>query len=108
MRTHLGKQEISEGGNILPFNKSLRPDLRDELQRCEPGRLMDAERMSEIGFMTCSLSHDMRQSLSAIYANAEFLDRHDRGANMRTDLLLRDSRSSARDDGAHRLVTAIR
>ena len=44
--------------------------------------------MSEIGFMVCSLSHDMRQSLSAIYANAEFLERHDRGVNTRTDLLL--------------------
>jgi len=49
---------------------------------------MEAERMSEIGMMACSISHDMRHSLSAIYANAEFLERHDRCASTRTDLLL--------------------
>jgi signal transduction histidine kinase len=70
------------------FDKSVGPDLRNELQRCEPSRLMEAERMSEIGIMACSLSHDMRQSLSAIYANAEFLERHDRCASVRADLLL--------------------
>ena len=44
--------------------------------------------MSAIGRMACSISHDMRHLLTAIYANAEFLGSHDLCANVRTDLLL--------------------
>ena len=44
--------------------------------------------MSAIGRMACSISHDMRHSLTAIYANAEFLERQDIGASARADLLL--------------------
>jgi signal transduction histidine kinase len=44
--------------------------------------------MSAIGVMACSISHDMRHSLSAIYANAEFLERSDICAGARADLLL--------------------
>jgi signal transduction histidine kinase len=44
--------------------------------------------MSAIGRMACSISHDMRHSLTAIYANAEFLERHDICASVRADLLL--------------------
>ena len=44
--------------------------------------------MSAIGRMACSISHDMRHSLTAIYANAEFLERDDTCATTRTDLLL--------------------
>ena len=43
--------------------------------------------MAAIGRMACSISHDMRHSLSAIYANAEFLERHDICASVRADLL---------------------
>jgi len=43
--------------------------------------------MSAIGRIACSISHDMRHSLTAIYANAEFLERHDIGASVRADLL---------------------
>jgi signal transduction histidine kinase len=88
VRTQFRKLEISDRGNILPFNKGPGPDLRYELQRCEQGQLMVAERMAAIGMMACSISHDMRHSLSAIYANAEFLERHDRCARTRADLLL--------------------
>ena len=49
---------------------------------------MVAERMAAIGMMACSISHDMRHSLSAIYATAEFLGRRDRCASERVDLLL--------------------
>jgi signal transduction histidine kinase len=44
--------------------------------------------MSAIGSMACSISHDMRHSLTAIYANAEFLERHDLCASERADLRL--------------------
>jgi signal transduction histidine kinase len=44
--------------------------------------------MSSIGEMACSISHDMRHSLTAIYANAEFLERHDICADARAELLL--------------------
>jgi signal transduction histidine kinase len=44
--------------------------------------------MSAIGMMACSLSHDMRHSLSAIYANAESLERPNISAGARADLLL--------------------
>ena len=44
--------------------------------------------MSAIGKMACSISHDMRHSLTAIYANAEFLERGDMCASERSDLLL--------------------
>ena len=44
--------------------------------------------MSAIGRMACSISHDMRHSLTAIYANAEFLGNDDLSAGERADLLL--------------------
>jgi signal transduction histidine kinase len=44
--------------------------------------------MAAIGMMACLISHDMRHSLSSIYANAEFLERHDRCASARTVLLV--------------------
>ena len=87
MKTHLSRPEISNGGNVLTFDRSLGPHVRNEPQRREPGRLIESERMAAIGMMACSISHDMRNSLSAIYANAEFLERHDRYASTRADLL---------------------
>ena len=63
-------------------------DLRNEPQWRAQIQLAETERMSTIGGMVCSLSHDMRHSLSAIYANAEFLERHDLCANERAALVL--------------------
>jgi signal transduction histidine kinase len=88
MGTHPRKPEISDGGNILEFHEDTGSDLQNELQRCEPSRLIEAEKMSAIGIMACSVFHDMRHSLSAIYANAEFLERHDMCASVRADLIL--------------------
>jgi hypothetical protein len=62
---------------ILAFDKSLGPDLRNELLVIVQGRLVKSARMSAIGRTAFSTSHDMRHSLSAIYANAEFLGSHD-------------------------------
>ena len=88
MRTHRRETEISDRGNILMFDKRAGLHLRNKSQRRPQSQLIEAERMSEIGRMACSISHDMRHSLSAIYANAEFLERHNICASERADLLL--------------------
>jgi signal transduction histidine kinase len=86
--TRLRKPEISDGGNILIFDKRAALDLRNELRRRAQVQMIEAERMSAIGRMACSISHDMRHSLTAIYANAELLERQDRCASTRAELLL--------------------
>jgi signal transduction histidine kinase len=88
VKTRLRKPEISDRGNTLMFDKGIGLDLRNEPRRRAPSQLIEAERMSAIGRMACSISHDMRHSLTAIYANAEFLERHDLCASVRADLLL--------------------
>src|ERR1700733_12449602 len=77
------KPKTPECGNNLMFDKRVGLDLRKGI-----GGGLEAERMSEIGRMLWSISHDMRHSLTAIYANAEFLERHDICASVRADLLL--------------------
>src|ERR1700679_222600 len=80
--------EISDRGKILMFDKGVGLNLRNESLRRVHNELIEAERMSVIGSMACSISHDMRHSLSAIYANAELLERHDISESERADLLL--------------------
>jgi signal transduction histidine kinase len=46
--------------------------MRDNLLRAQQG-LLEAERLATIGRMASSISHDLRHSLAAIVANAEFL-----------------------------------
>jgi signal transduction histidine kinase len=70
------------------FDKDVGLNLRNEPQLRAQSQLIKAERMSAIGRMACSISHDMRHSLTAIYANTEFLERHDISASVRADLLL--------------------
>jgi len=88
VRTHLRKRKNSDRGNILMFDRDVGLDPRNEPQRCAQSRLIEGERMSAIGRMACSISHDIRHSLTAIYANAESLERHDICASARADLLL--------------------
>jgi signal transduction histidine kinase len=88
VRTHLRKPKISDRGNILIFDKRAALDLRNELQRRAQTQRIEAEQMSAIGRMACAISHDMRHSLTAIYANAELLERQDRCASVRAELLL--------------------
>ena len=88
MRTQLRKPKISDRGNIIIFNNGVGLDLRNEPQQRAQTQLMEAERMSAIGRVACSISHDMRHSLTAIYANAELLERHDRSTSARAELLL--------------------
>ena len=70
------------------FDTDVDLDLRKEPQPRAQSQLIEAERMSAIGRMACSISHDMRHSLTAIYANAEFLERCDICASVRAGLLL--------------------
>ena len=88
MRTQRRKAKISDRGNILVFDNSVGLDLRSGPQRRAQSQRIERERMSILGRMACWISHDMRHSLTAIYANAEFLERHDMCANLRADLLL--------------------
>lgn len=46
--------------------------MRTSLQRTQR-ELLDAERLATIGRMASSISHDLRHSLAAVIANAEFL-----------------------------------
>jgi signal transduction histidine kinase len=46
--------------------------MRDSLLRSQQ-RLLESERLATIGRMASSISHDLRHSLAAIVANAEFL-----------------------------------
>jgi len=46
--------------------------MRTSLQRTQR-ELLDAERLATIGRMASSISHDLRHSLAAVMANAEFL-----------------------------------
>src|SRR6202007_2800551 len=73
VRSHLRKAKISDRGNILMFDKGVALDLRNGPQRRAQSQRIEVERMSAIGRMACSISHDMRHSLTAIHANAEFL-----------------------------------
>jgi C4-dicarboxylate-specific signal transduction histidine kinase len=65
--TEVGKPNNTstpEAGTTITFDKCIGLDLRNELQRCAHTRLIEAERMSAIGMMACSISHDMRLSLA--------------------------------------------
>ena len=88
MTRHPKKPKSSDCGNILMFNKGAGPRLLNPTQRRAHSQLIGVDRMSAIGSMACSISHDMRHSLTAIYANAEFLECQDICASVRPDLLL--------------------
>jgi signal transduction histidine kinase len=88
VKTLLRKPKSSGRSDVLIFDKGVGLDLRNGSQQRAQSQMIEAERMSAIGRMACSISHDIRHALTAIYANAEFLERHDICANVRADLLL--------------------
>jgi len=88
VNTHPGKTENSGGGNCLIFDKGVDLYLTKELPWSASRPRIETKRMSAIGRMVCSISHDMRHSLTAIYANAEILERDNLCACLRTELLL--------------------
>ncbi|HKT68029.1 MAG TPA: HAMP domain-containing sensor histidine kinase, partial [Terriglobales bacterium] len=59
--------------------------MRGSLQETQR-RLLDAERLATIGRMASSISHDLRHSLAAIMANAEFLSANNRSIAEREEL----------------------
>ena len=87
MRLHQTEPTISDCGNITMFPKRVGLALRDEPKRRAQNQLTESETVSIISDMACTISHDMRHSLSAIYANAEFLESQDMSVNVRTDLV---------------------
>jgi signal transduction histidine kinase len=59
--------------------------MRKNLQKTQR-ELLDAERLATIGRMASSVSHDLRHSLAAIMANAEFLCESNLAPEQREDL----------------------
>jgi signal transduction histidine kinase len=59
--------------------------MRTNLQKTQR-ELLDAERLATIGRMASSISHDLRHSLAAVIANAEFLCESDLSPSQREDL----------------------
>jgi signal transduction histidine kinase len=59
--------------------------MRTSLQRTQR-ELLDAERLATIGRMASSISHDLRHSLAAVVANAEFLCESNLTPSQREDL----------------------
>ena len=59
--------------------------MRTSLQRTQR-ELLDAERLATIGRMASSISHDLRHSLAAVMANAEFLCESNLTPGQREDL----------------------
>ncbi len=59
--------------------------MRKNLQKTQR-QLLDAERLATIGRMASSISHDLRHSLAAVMANAEFLCESNLTPGQREDL----------------------
>jgi signal transduction histidine kinase len=87
VRLHQTVTTISNRGNITMFPKGVDLALQGEPKRRAQNQLTESETVSIISDMACTISHDMRHSLSAIYANAEFLESPDMLAHVRVDLV---------------------
>jgi signal transduction histidine kinase len=59
--------------------------MRESLQKSQR-ELLEAERLATIGRMASSISHDLRHSLAAVVANAEFLSEAKLDLHQREDL----------------------
>ncbi len=62
----------AKGGDEVAELTSAFNRMRDSLRKTQQ-ELLEAERLATIGRMASSISHDLRHSLAAIVANAEFL-----------------------------------
>ena len=73
-----GEDEVAEV--TVTFDR-----MRKNLQKTQR-ELLDAERLATIGRMASSISHDLRHSLAAVMANAEFLCESNLTPGQREDL----------------------
>jgi signal transduction histidine kinase len=64
------------------------PSRRKVLHQRTKNDQIETEKMAAIGRMTCAISHDLRHSLSTIYANIEFLERPELSSFERAELLV--------------------
>jgi signal transduction histidine kinase len=87
VQLHQTEPTISGRGNITMFPKGVGLALQDQPKRRAQNQLTESETASIISDMACTISHDMRHSLSTIYANAEFLECPDMSAQVRADLV---------------------
>ena len=87
MRPHQTEPTNSDCSNITMFPKGVGLALQDEPKRRAQNQLIESEIVSIFRDMACTISHDMRHSLSTIYANAEFLECLDMSAHVRADLV---------------------
>jgi len=87
VRLRQPRPTTSDCGNITMFPKGVGLALQDEPKRRAQNQLTESETASIISDMACTISHDMRHSLSAIYANAEFLESPDMSAHVRAEVV---------------------
>ena len=74
-----------KGGDEVAEVTSAFDRMRTSLQTTQR-ELLDAERLATIGRMASSISHDLRHSLAAVMANAEFLCESNLTSGQREDL----------------------
>jgi signal transduction histidine kinase len=84
---HQTEPTISDCGNITMFPKCVGLALQDQPKRRAQNQLTESETVSIFSDMACTIFHDMRHSLSTIYANAELLECPDMSAHVRADLV---------------------
>ncbi len=77
LQAHGGDEVAEVTGTFDRMRKTLQKTHRE---------LLDAERLATIGRMASSISHDLRHSLAAVVANAEFLCESNLTPNQREDL----------------------
>jgi signal transduction histidine kinase len=75
----------AQGGDEVAEVTGTFDRMRTSLQKTQR-ELLDAERLATIGRMASSISHDLRHSLAAVMANAEFLCESNLTPGQREDL----------------------
>jgi signal transduction histidine kinase len=75
----------AQGGDEVAELTGTFDRMRKNLQKTQR-ELLDAERLATIGRMASSISHDLRHSLAAVMANAEFLCESNLTPGQREDL----------------------
>src|SRR5271157_1729837 len=75
----------AQGGDEVAEVTGTFDRMRTNLQKTQR-ELLDAERLATIGRMASSISHDLRHSLAAVMANAEFLCESNLTPGQREDL----------------------